>query len=122
MPDWRRYVRERLRVSHLRPERAAEIVEDLAQQLEDAYRAALERGATAEEAEATTAREIQDWDRLARDLNRSQARYRLPLAQRAIDHLEAEAALSAAYGAVPAGKDRRSPPARALHLATECAA
>jgi hypothetical protein len=37
MPDWAQYVRQNLRLSHLRPEREAEIVEDLAAQLDEAY-------------------------------------------------------------------------------------
>ncbi|HZN03928.1 MAG TPA: ADOP family duplicated permease, partial [Candidatus Polarisedimenticolia bacterium] len=88
MPDWRRYVRERLSLPRLRPEREAETVEDLAQQLDDLYRAALERGATEEEAEAQARREIGDWDGLAHDITLSETRHRHPLDQRAIDHLE----------------------------------
>ena len=65
MPDWRKYVRERLRLPGLRAEREAEIVEDLAQQMEDLYRGALERGASANEADATAQREVQDWDSAA---------------------------------------------------------
>ena len=38
MPDWKQYVRERLRLPLLTPEREAEIIEDLAQQLDDASR------------------------------------------------------------------------------------
>jgi hypothetical protein len=33
MPDWSKYVRQNLQLSHLRTEREAEIVEDLAVQL-----------------------------------------------------------------------------------------
>src|SRR5262245_39991770 len=91
MPDWRRYGRERLSLPGLRAGREAEIVEDLAQQLEDCHRAALERGATPEEAEAAAQREIGDWDRLARDISRSETRQRQSLDQRAIDRLETPA-------------------------------
>jgi putative ABC transport system permease protein len=80
MPDWRRYVRERLNLPRLRAGREAEIVEDLAQQLEDAWRAAIEAGCAPAEAEAAARREITDWDRLAGDITRSDApRERLPL-------------------------------------------
>ncbi len=37
MPDWKRYVRRNLRLPELIPEREAEIVEELAEQLEAAY-------------------------------------------------------------------------------------
>src|SRR4029453_15104532 len=89
MPDWKRYVRERLSLPKLRPERAAEIVEDLAQQLDDACRAALKRGPPAEEAEAAAAGEIQGWDPLARDIILSERRDRLPLDQRVLERLQA---------------------------------
>ena len=36
--DWLAFVREHLRLSEIRPEREAEIAEDLARQLDDAYR------------------------------------------------------------------------------------
>jgi putative ABC transport system permease protein len=88
MPDWRGHVRERLRLPRLRPEREAEIVEDLAQQLDEAYRSALERGATPAEAEAAARREIQDWEGLAGDITRSETRHRLPVDRRAIDRLD----------------------------------
>ena len=88
MPDWRRHVRERLRLPGLRAGREAEIVEDLALQLEDAWRAAIARGATEAEAEAAARREIGDWDTLAADIARADTRQRLAPDVRAIDHLE----------------------------------
>lgn len=71
MPDWRSYVRERLRLPALKPEREAEIVEDLAQQLDEAYREALRRGATEAEAAATARRHITDWPALAYELQQT---------------------------------------------------
>ena len=50
MPDWTQYVRDRLRIRTLREGREVEIVEDLARQLEDAYREARQSGATDTEA------------------------------------------------------------------------
>ncbi len=44
--QWSSFVREHLRLSGVRPEREAEIVEDLARQLDDAYREALATGAS----------------------------------------------------------------------------
>jgi putative ABC transport system permease protein len=90
MPEWRAYVRERLRLPGLQAEREVEIVEDLAQQLEDHYRGALQRGASEAEAQASAAREIQDWNALAREITRADARRRVPLDQRALDRLGAE--------------------------------
>jgi len=96
MRDFRRFVRERLSLPRLRAGREAEIVEDLAQQLEDCYHAAIDRGASEEEAVAAAHREIPDWDALARELSASEARDRKPLDVRAADHLETRAAASAA--------------------------
>ena len=68
MPDWRAYVRERLPRLACQPEREAEIVEEVAQQLHDIYAGALRTGASAAEAEARVRDEIHDWRALARDL------------------------------------------------------
>ncbi len=121
MPDWKRTIRERLSLPRLRPERQAEIVEDLAQQMEDAYRAARERGASAEEAEIAARSEIQDWDRLARDITVSETRDRLPVGQRVLERLE-QAAPAPLSPASAAGESRATPKARLLRLASEFAA
>ena len=113
MPDWRRYVREQLSLPGLKAGREAEIVEDLAQQLEDCHRAALDRGASPEEAVAAARREIQDWDALARDIARAETQHRVEPGQKAIDRLEAKVAESGG---------RRSMGARLLRLSAESAA
>jgi hypothetical protein len=68
MPDWRGYVRERLPAISCPPEREAEIIEEVAQQLQDVYASALRTGASREEAELRAAAEVPDWRALARDL------------------------------------------------------
>jgi predicted permease len=72
MPDWSEYVRQNLRLSHSRPEREAEIVEDLAGQLDEAYGEALQRGLTSQQAEITAMQHVADWAGLANELARSQ--------------------------------------------------
>ncbi|MGB6820558.1 MAG: ABC transporter permease, partial [Candidatus Acidiferrales bacterium] len=72
MPDWAQYVRQNLRLSHLKPEREAEIVEDLAGQLDEAYREALECGLTQARAEAAAMQHVADWTSLANELVHSQ--------------------------------------------------
>jgi putative ABC transport system permease protein len=72
MPDWRRYVRDRLPALACTPQREAEIVEELAEQLEDIYAGALRCGASPDEAEARVHDEVQDWRALARDLHRAE--------------------------------------------------
>jgi putative ABC transport system permease protein len=101
MSDWKSYVRERLNLRRLRPERQAEIVEDLAQQLDEAYRTALAGGAGIPEAEAAARGEIQDWDRLALDILLAETRDRLSFDQRALESLEAR-------GSAPAGAPEAS--------------
>lgn len=64
MPDWRRGVREHLRLDGLAAERRAEIVEDLAGQLEDAWQDGLARGLTHAEAESAAWVRCPDWERL----------------------------------------------------------
>ena len=65
MPDWARYVREHLRVPRLAPEREAEIVEELAGQLDEAYNEHLRRGLSPAQAEAAALDHIADWAALA---------------------------------------------------------
>jgi macrolide transport system ATP-binding/permease protein len=78
MPDWIGYVRSNLRLvppaalGGLRPEREAEIVEDLAQQLEDAYREALEAGASDAKAQEIAEKHVSDWVQLSRELMRTE--------------------------------------------------
>ena len=73
MPDWKRYVRDRLALP-TRPEREAEVIEEIAQQLEAAYDSALKRGATPQEAALAAQREVDDWSRFAGDIEPSLCR------------------------------------------------
>jgi predicted permease len=72
MPDWAKFVRQNLRLSQLRPEREAEIVEDIAEQLDEAYAEALQRGLSSQEAEAVAKQHVVDWEALAIELGRSE--------------------------------------------------
>jgi len=69
MADWISYVRRHLRLTGLSETREAEIVEDVARQLEDAYREALAAGASEAEALARAERHVADWPALGRDLS-----------------------------------------------------
>ncbi len=69
MSEWTEYVRRNLRLRAVRPEREAEIVEDLARQLDDAYREALSGGVTEAEARVRAEQHIVDWDALSRELS-----------------------------------------------------
>ncbi|MGH9816693.1 MAG: ABC transporter permease [Candidatus Acidiferrales bacterium] len=88
MPDWKQNVREHLRLPGLHAEREAEIVEDLAQQLEDAYRTARLRGASDEAARQQALAEIPDWDQFAADVQRADTRHARPSLDHAIDRLD----------------------------------
>ncbi len=68
MFDWSAYVRGRLRLRGFRPERDAEIVEEVARQLEDAYSEAVRLGADETRAFEIAARHVSDWDALANEL------------------------------------------------------
>lgn len=65
MPDWRKIVRTHLPRARFRGEQDEEIVEELAAHLEEAYREALARGATEEEAQVRALEEVEDWRGLA---------------------------------------------------------
>ncbi len=66
MRDWKAYVRARLAVPALRGLRDERIVEELAGQLEDLYRAQLARGVAEADAEELAAAHVRDWEDLAR--------------------------------------------------------
>jgi predicted permease len=69
MPDWRKYVQDHLPALHVSPEREAEIVGELALQLEQAYSEALRAGLTDPEAQERAHLQVRDWDRLASEIN-----------------------------------------------------
>ena len=68
MRDWQAFVRERLALPDLAPEREVRIVRELAAQLEDFYREAIARGLTHEAADIHAQEQIRDWPGLARAL------------------------------------------------------
>src|SRR3954466_15489900 len=68
MPDWKAFVRARLTLPGLTPERESRIVRELAAQLDDFYRDALARGSSQADGEASAGNQIRDWDRMAQDL------------------------------------------------------
>src|ERR1039457_6823591 len=71
MPDWSAYVRQSLRLRGFRPEREAEIVEEVAHQLEDAYSEALRLGSSEEQACEAARRHVSDWAALSNELEES---------------------------------------------------
>src|SRR5436190_174852 len=71
MPDWTAYVKAHLRLRGFRPEREAEIVEEVARQLEDAYAEAQRLGSTEEHACRTVEQHVSDWTALAKELEES---------------------------------------------------
>ena len=71
MFDWKTYVRQNLSLNGVRPEGEAEIVDELAQQLEEAYREAQAHGLSDTEAETAARKHILDWKALSRDLQTS---------------------------------------------------
>jgi predicted permease len=70
MPDWTQETRQRLEGLGLSATREAEIVEELAQHLEDCYDELLAGGTTAEEASRATLAELSGSDLLTRELRR----------------------------------------------------
>src|SRR5438309_10268675 len=70
MPDWNKDIRERLAVFRLAPTREAEIVEELAQYLEDCYEELLASGETPEDACRKALAELNESGLLARELNK----------------------------------------------------
>lgn len=74
MPDWKAEIRERLADLSLAPTREAEIVEELAQHIDDRYQELLTGGATEVEASRLALAELRDSDSLKRELRRVERR------------------------------------------------
>jgi putative ABC transport system permease protein len=72
MHDWKKYVREHLPPLGLSGAREQEIVDEIAQQLDDANSEAISRGFTSAQAEAHAITQIPDWNLLARDIQRAE--------------------------------------------------
>lgn len=70
MPEWRQEIRRRLAGARLGPEREAEIIDEVAQHLEDRYREHTLRGATPEEAAGRALSELDADGVLAREVAR----------------------------------------------------
>src|SRR5262245_15704392 len=74
MPEWKQEIRERLAPLKLTPTREAEIVEELAQHLEDRYAELLSGGAASEGAYRTAIEELRESETLQRELQRVERR------------------------------------------------
>ena len=61
MRNWHAYVRERLHLSTARPTSEMDVIDDLAGQLEDAYREAIDWGLSESEADAAASAHVTDW-------------------------------------------------------------
>ncbi|MGH9409387.1 MAG: ABC transporter permease [Vicinamibacterales bacterium] len=70
MPDWCAEVRRRLEGASLRPEREAEIIDEVAQHLADRYQTLLATGCSVQEAEAGARRELDEGDAIGRRVAR----------------------------------------------------
>src|SRR5262249_46753127 len=74
MPEWKKEIGERLAPLKLAPTREAEIVEELAQHLEDRYAELLSGGAAGEDAYKTALAELRERETLQRELRRVERR------------------------------------------------
>lgn len=70
MPDWKRYLRERIPLPPMRGQRDARALQEMADHLEDLYEEARSRGLSEEEAEAHVLRWLGEPERVAEDLTR----------------------------------------------------
>jgi putative ABC transport system permease protein len=76
MPDWNEEIRRRLSSLRLPPTRESEIVEELAQHLEDRYERLLQGGASANEANQAVLLELAESDLMAQELRQVHRRVR----------------------------------------------
>ena len=88
MRDWYGFVRARLSLPRLAPERESRIVREVAAQLEDLYREALAGGTAEAEADALACAHITNWGHLARDLSRADQPHARPRIERLANTIE----------------------------------
>lgn len=74
MPDWRSTVRSRLEAVRLDPAREIDVIEELAQHLEDRYEALKSAGVDDAEAERETLAELSEAKSFVEELERSDRR------------------------------------------------
>src|SRR5438132_7721236 len=74
MPEWKQEIQKRLAELKLEPTREAEIIEELAQHLDDRYAELLAGGATEDEASRAAFAELNESDALERELQRGERR------------------------------------------------
>jgi putative ABC transport system permease protein len=72
MPDWKEEVRRRLSRLNLEPTHEAEIVEELAQHLDDVYERSLKAGLTEAAARRAALKELADTELMQKEMRRSQ--------------------------------------------------
>ncbi|HSE98223.1 MAG TPA: permease prefix domain 1-containing protein, partial [Blastocatellia bacterium] len=72
MPEWKQEIRDRLAGMRLDPTREAEIVDELAQHLDDRYEEMRAKGASEEEAHRAALLDLSDNRLLARELRRAE--------------------------------------------------
>ena len=81
MPDWRSFVKRRLRLPELKHNREERIIEEIAGQLQDLYDTALAQGKSELEAEQHALDEFPDWDRLAGEIAAAERSNEVPTAK-----------------------------------------
>ena len=97
--DWTAYVRRHLHLTGLDAARESEVVEDVAHQLDDAYREALAAGLAEPAARLRAEKHIADWDALARELSAS-PRLRQPAVDRWSAKLDDRAIARGRFGGI----------------------
>ena len=70
MPDWKKEIRQRLATLKLAPARESEIVEELAQHLDDRYQELLADGTSGADAEQMTLAELSENELFAHELQK----------------------------------------------------
>src|SRR3954447_7250257 len=88
MRDWDAFVRSRLRLPGLKPEREARIVRELAMQLEDFYQEAIAAGESDADADAHAARQMRACERMPQALGLTAGPTARPPLERLADRID----------------------------------
>ncbi len=88
MRDWKRYVSERLDLPDVEGESESDVVEEIAEQLEECYSEAIAAGESPEQADALAREHVGDWHELASDIARSKRKHARSPADRRLEETE----------------------------------
>jgi hypothetical protein len=100
MPDWKPHIREHLRLPELSEDQKEKILSELAGQMEELYRSALDGGASESDALKEAKERMGDWEDLSEKLSHLERPSKFAAAERRVEDLELELRRKGRWGTI----------------------